>query len=423
MGAGHGPVDIDPTVKAEQPSKPGDAPFCVYPAPKVSPKAWTQRVPSKVVSALLDPGSTLVVGDAPGDPDCFCSAVALARARQALHLPAEAHVDAPAPQQVQGVLRPDELADGDAVKEKTYDTVLFVDNDGTRVGDAATEAMRRAKRVVVIDHHDVDPTHDSLGLPPETELVVWKDTGADAAALMALASILRAVEDSGAMLFQSTWKAVLEPLISGVYSDTRGFEAARTRPATVGLLQTVLDTDAVDLKATLRGFGGGIPKALREALAAAVEEQPAQIGETAFGGFTLPGARLLELWNEARDASPELTWSDMLFAALDHVEARVREADYDTSLFVVGAQGDAADALPEALRGQLPPKAHKFSVRTKDADLAPRLAAHLGGGGKPHEGGGVSDADAEALHGKAQAFLQKRADLVRQANLFNLGGV
>ncbi|MCB9650920.1 MAG: hypothetical protein H6730_30670 [Deltaproteobacteria bacterium] len=42
--------------------------------------------------------------------------------------------------------------------------MLFVDNDGTRVGPAAQDAMRRAARVVVIDHHDVDPTNDSLGL-------------------------------------------------------------------------------------------------------------------------------------------------------------------------------------------------------------------------------------------------------------------
>ncbi|MCA9556719.1 MAG: hypothetical protein KC933_42240, partial [Myxococcales bacterium] len=94
-----------------------DAPYCELPRARVSLKAWTQRVPEALVSALLDPGPMLVVGDAPGDPDCFCSAVAVARARRALGLPAQAHVDAPPPKQIGALLRADELADRGAVAD------------------------------------------------------------------------------------------------------------------------------------------------------------------------------------------------------------------------------------------------------------------------------------------------------------------
>ncbi|CAN0443682.1 unnamed protein product, partial [Laminaria digitata] len=190
----------------------------------------------------MSPGSCLIVGDAPGDPDCFCSAAALARARNNLGLKGLAHVNAPPPQQIAPVLRAGEIADAEHIEDQTFNTVVFVDNDATRVGPAAQEAMKRAQRVIIIDHHEVDPTHEQLGLPEDVELIVWKETGADAAALMVLAATARMSADSPVPLSEAGWADVVRPLVSAMYSDTRGFEASRTRPTTVGLLMQLVDT-------------------------------------------------------------------------------------------------------------------------------------------------------------------------------------
>lgn len=411
-------------IAAPAPLLDGDGPHCLLPTgPKMGLSAWTHRVPSEVVHAILQPGPCLVVGDAPGDPDCFCSATALSRARHHLGLPAIAHVDAPAPQQIQSVLRAGEIANSATVLARDFKTVVLVDNDGTRVGPAALNAMKGAERVVVIDHHEVNPTKASLGLPDDVDLVVWKDTGADAAALMVLASVLRAAEQSGASLPEEAWQDIVKPLVSAMYSDTRGFDAARTRPSTVSLLRQLVDTGALGLRSTLAGFGGGIDKGIRARLHGAIEETNQRYGDQSLGMFSLEAPALLEAWASACAVTPETTWSDVLFLALDHVEARTREAGYDVCVFAAGAQGEGQAELDPAKQAQLPKGAVKFSVRTKEGALAPSLARHLGGGGKPHEGGGVSEGSLQSILQRTQAWMQNRGELSKFAAMRNLGGV
>jgi len=401
-----------------------DGPHCLLQASDARPlAAWSQRVPKAVVRSLMAPGSCLVVGDAPGDPDCFCSAAALARARNNLGLKGLAHVNAPPPKQIAPVLRAGEIAGSDDIEEQRFDTVVFVDNDATRVGPAAQEAMKRAQRVIIIDHHEVDPTHEQLGLPEDVELIVWKETGADAAALMVLAATARMSADSPVPLSEAGWADVVRPLVSAMYSDTRGFEASRTRPTTVGLLMQLVDTGALSLRATLAGFGGGVAPQIRDRLYAQVQEDRQQFGAQTLGAFSLDASALVQAWQDACAQTPETTWSDMLFLALDHVEARTREAGYDVSVFAAGAQDAEATAdLEPAVQGQLPPAPTKFSVRTKEGPLAPALAAHLGGGGKPHEGGGISKDSAQDILHKASHWMQERAELARFAAARNLGG-
>ncbi|MEQ8279853.1 MAG: DHH family phosphoesterase [Deltaproteobacteria bacterium] len=401
------------------------APYCPVVRSTIGPDAWKRRVPAEVVAALLDSGPTLIVGDAPGDPDCFCSAVALARGRAALHLPADAHVDAPPPSQLSGLGIQDDLVSSQTVSQRSYDTVVFVDNDGTRVGPAAEAAMRAAKRVVVIDHHEVDPTHVSLGLDADkTELIVFKEIEADAAALLVLATLTRMIESSPASLMQQGWGSVLEPLVTAIYSDTRGFDSAHTRPTTLGLLRGLLDTQAVDLSRILSGFGGGIPREVTGAWAERIEERTEKVGAMDVAFFTVPSHGLLDAWSEAREQTPELTWSDVLFSALDHVEARVRELDPEVALIAVGARDELArSTLTDERLEQLPPSSLKFSVRTKDGDLAPLLASALGGGGKPHQGGGVSEERAVKLADRARRYLAERQALARFASARNLGGL
>ncbi len=423
-GLGVGGGGVPTQVRAPTPLNDADAAHCVLPTDAPSGLAtWTSKVPDKVIEGVLSPGSCLVVGDAPGDPDCFCSAAALARARNHMGLPAAAHVDAVPPKQIQGVLKPGEILDRKAVRADLPETVILVDNDGTRVGPAAAEAMRNAKRVIVIDHHEVDPTQELLGMNENAELIVWKDTDADAAALMVLATTMRATGVAKKELPEEAWADIVKPLVCAMYSDTRGFEASRTSPETVRLITQLIGTGAIGLRATLSGFGGGIPRIIRDKLYGSVDEDSSQHGNEKLGTFKLKSTALLDAWVSARVHTPELTWSDVLFLALDHVEARVRQEGYDVTVFTAGAKDGAEPfELSPELQKQLPNGGMKFSIRTKEGALAPALAKHLGGGGKPHEGGGVTDASAEAVLTQAREWMNVRADLAKFAGDRNLGG-
>lgn len=273
--------------------------------------AWTRLVPDRIVDAFLTLGSCLVVGDAPGDPDCFCSATAWARGRRAVGLPAEAHVAGPPPKSIRHLFKEAELVDSAKVSGSRYDTVVLVDNDGQRIGAAAKAAMQRARRVVVVDHHEVDPTRESLGLAPDTELLVWKISGADAAALMTLATVLRGLDQAQATLTPAGWREVLEPVIAGVYSDTRGFTAGRTSSGTMGLLRSVLASRALDISWVLGPLAGAVPRQhllqLWDALELRTEEHHGQ----QLALFKLDGRTVLSTLEKARQIEPELTWSDL----------------------------------------------------------------------------------------------------------------
>lgn len=399
-----------------------EAPHCPIVPRESGVNPWGLRAPDAVVKAILDPGPMLVVGDAPGDPDCFGSALTLARAREGLGMPADAHVDARPSRTLEPLITPGELKSADEVSAKRYDTVVFVDNDGSRVGAAATKALEHAKAVVVIDHHDVNPTHDSLGLRPEQKLHVWKDTEADAAALMVLGATTRAVGATGAEWPRGTWKKVLEPALSAIYSDTRGLEASRARPSTVALLRGLVWTGAVDLERTLSNYGGMARVSLE--LSSAIQESTKEVAGKSVAEMRLNGSALLDAWDLAHAEDPSITWSDMFFAALDHVEDRVRVLGSDVAVFVAEARTPEAEArLDPARLEQLPPKASKFSVRSTEGALAPALARALGGGGKPHEGGGISHETARQLFERAARAVANQTDLAAAVRLWNQGGI
>lgn len=417
---GGGPIS---KIQAPAPLKDATGVHCLLPTDAPGGlAAWTARVPKEVIEGVLSPGSCLVVGDAPGDPDCFCSAAAMARTRQHMGLPAAAHVDAVPPQQIHGVLKAGEILDRKAVRADLPETVILVDNDGTRVGPAAAEAISQAKRVVVIDHHEVDPTKAQLGMNNDAELIVWKDTDADAAALMVLATAIRATSQTKTTLPEEAWADIVQPLVCAMYSDTRGFEASRTSPETVRLLTQLIGTGAIGLRATLAGFGGGISPIIRNKLYGNIDEASSQHGKEKLGTFKLKSTAMLSAWVSARKLTPETTWSDVLFLALDHVEARVREEGYDVTVFTAGAK-DGADPvqLSPELQKQLPNGDMKFSIRTREGALAPALAKYLGGGGKPHEGGGVTNASADTVLIQAREWMDARADLAKFAGNRNLG--
>lgn len=389
--------------------------------------SWLRLVPEQVVDAFLAPGSCLVVGDAPGDPDCFCSAASWARGRRAVGRSAEAHVAAPPPKSIRHLFKEAELVDAAKVSAARYDTVVLVDNDGKRIGAAATAAMQQARRVVVVDHHEVAPTHESLGLAPDAELVVWKISGADAAALMTFATVLRGVERAEACLTPAGWRDVLEPVLAGLYSDTRGFTAGRASRGTMGLLRSVLQSHALDVDWVLGRFGDAVPREHLLSLWGALELRTEEHHGQELTLFKLDGRTLLSTLEKARRIEPELTWSDLYFATLDYVEAHAKCTGSAATILALETPAEARAELSGELQKQLPPARTKFSIRSVSPMLAVKMAQAMGGNGKPGEAGGGSAEGAEEVLAAASSFMrtaaQKQAALRHEARLRCRGSI
>lgn len=410
---------LDPTRRPDLIPEAGA--YCELTYNRVGASVWTKRVPDGVVDVFLHPGSCLVVGDAPGDPDCFGSAVAWARARQILGLPAAAHVNGPPPLAIAPVLRRDELATAEQIAQRAYETVVLVDNDGTRIGPAAQEALKRAKRVIIVDHHDIAPTKASLGIGEDTELVVWKELGADAAALMTLATALRGIERNAADLTADGWRDLLAPILAATYSDTRGFEAARSSSATVGMVRSIIDAGELDLKEVFAGFDRSIRSDVKRELLRHLAEETHQEGTFKFATFALDGQAMLEAWSKARAVRPDTTWSDVLYSVLDVVEERTRATGYGAVVFGVETQKWQRANLPPELAEQLPPTAVKLSVRSAAPGMAPWLARKFGGNGKPHEAGAGSDLPLSKLLAEAVTHLRANVRLEQTTKLWLMG--
>lgn len=389
--------------------------------PATTAHPWMHLVPEEVVASFLAPGSCLVVGDAPGDPDCFGSAAAWARCRRTLGLPAEAHINAPPALSIRHLFGEGEIASSATVHASSYETVVLVDNDGQRIGPAAKEALSKAKRVVVVDHHESHPTRESLGLGPETELIVWRQPAADAAALMTLAVMLRGVEAAQVSLTASGWREILEPVLAAVYSDTRGFLSEKASPGTLGLLRSIVESGELDLGRIFGRLGETVPRAQRlelwNALAVRSEEHHGQ----RLGIFELDGELLLSAWAKARQTEPALTWSDLYFTVLDRVEADAKSSRFAATILALETPASARSSLPPELNAQLPPARTKYSIRSREPSLAVKMAQALGGNGKPGEAGGIADQSAGALILEASRFMaeaaKQRAALTREAKL------
>lgn len=387
--------------------------YCDLP-PRSSAKSGIPSAPPAMVAALFDPAPQLVVGDAPGDPDCFGAALAWTRARRALGLEAVVHVDAPPPSAIAPLFAPDELASREQVQSGKFGTVVLVDNDGTRVGPAADEALSKADKVVVLDHHDVDPTPEKLGLKKDAQLDRWIDTGNESAAVMVLGTIQKAAGD--AKWSTGQWRDVLGPVVSATFSDTRGFRAARTRSSTVQALRTLIAEHKMNLSMLLSTYETASRRNLVSALEPHLGVKSEKIGGEEVRFYALsPDA--LGAFAEVRAQHPELKPADIGFAALDLVELNMESHGSAASVFAWGGfSADRVASLPEEERKMLPEKT-RFSVRTREPDLAPAWAQRLGGGGKPREGGGRSELNADAFLAEARQAYKALAGLRSDAQI------
>ncbi|MCB9652924.1 MAG: hypothetical protein H6729_02180 [Deltaproteobacteria bacterium] len=426
-------------------------PYCDLISPHLDPsQVLLTSAPKEIVDGVLASGSFLALGDMPGDPDSFLCAAVLGSLRRTLGLPGQVLFQAPPPRQIRALLseieelQPADLRQlpyaelrsheraqhGDLPQARTYETVVLVDNADSspeRIGEMAHEAVTRAKRVIVIDHHELEPTPNSLGLSPRAELLVWRAPEADATALMVASIVLQALTTSraralGANTTQSarhdTSARLLKPLLAAIYSDTRGFKNAGIlshclRQALSQARPTVRRRSGVDqapaeppaeapaqrhgLRHLWQSCESPISSDLTTRLVSSIAEKTESFDGRSLGVFQLPGRVILDVWQEARSIHPDLTWSDALAPALDHFELRTEEQDLDLAIFVTRTEGTDREPLPPELRRQLPCLDTRVSIRSRRPDDAIALAVHLGGHGKKRQGGCKTNASVEAV--------------------------
>ncbi|MBK8012853.1 MAG: DHH family phosphoesterase [Deltaproteobacteria bacterium] len=412
-----------PTAKRAQ----GNGPYCRLPSAALTTTGLARWAPRRIVTAVLEKGSCLIVGDRPGDPDCFISAGCLAALRRDRGLEADAYVDAPTESRSKRVLGRFRLAAEAEVSSKHYDTVILVDNAESsveRIGALAREKLMCAKRVIVIDHHETRPTRSSLGLSEGTELFVWREPRADATALMVASIILQAFSLHEVEVERSLWpegwalpvraRALLWPLLAAIYSDTRGYQNAG--PRSIHLVRhLVAQSHEIDRKPRriarqeagrfFRIFDTPVPESVRRWLVAQCSESSENWSGWSVGVFQVPGTSLLEAWSAARRRRPTVTWSELLFLVLDHFELRVREAGFDLGLFVIETSRADRSALDADLVKHLPSRPVRISIRSLRDDVATGLAEALGGHGKRGQAGCTTEESIEEVLTRARSWV------------------
>lgn len=381
------------------------------PPARLHPDAWARLVPESLLhrlqSIIAEKKRVLLVGDRPGDPDCF-SAVGLARFLRAFGVEADTHIGVEPPRQIRELFHEGELLSEAQVAAQRYVAVLFVDNDGTgaRISPAAHAAAARAETIVVLDHHQPKPYPVRAGQTLET----WIEPRADAAALLQLGLMVAAAKRQPAVLSRDEWAAIAEPLFAGIYSDTGALAPGSTKTGTletVHFLAELLGPAATDH--ILKGFSAELPRATRRRIEQALEPEVVQRG--AHKGL-LCSFLSSEPWHE-------LTSGDLYRAVLDRVDALREDHAPAVSLALVGLPAD------ETFGARV-----MISVRTVERTRASELAKALGnGGGKPNGQAGATvmaapgqslEALLTELRTKAQALLHGALDRAHRTS-YELG--
>lgn len=381
------------------------------PPARLHPDAWARLVPdslkTQLQSIIREKKRVLLVGDRPGDPDCF-SAVALARFLRGLGVEADTHVGMDPPRQIKDLFRPGELLTEQQVAAKSYDAVLFVDNDGTgpRISPAAHRAAAKAEDIIVLDHHQ--PKLYPVG--PKQRLTTWIEPRAEAAALLQLGLMAALCKDLSPPPSRDQWADIAEPLFAAIYSDTGGLNPEATKAGaleTFHFLGDLLGTQNV--RAIMEALQADLPLAtqvrIRTQLDPSVIETKGQRG-------LLCSFVVEEKWDE-------LTTGDLYRGVLDQIDRLRDEHKPAVSLALVGLPAD------EAFGARV-----MVSVRTIDKTQASQLAKDLGnGGGKPNgqAGATVLVPEGQTLEGllgqlreKAQQLLETALDQAQRVS-YELG--
>lgn len=330
--------------------------------------------PEDVLQALRASKRVLVVCHTPPDGDTAGSGLGMRRLLQSLGKQADLFLDGPLPGWMRHQAEPGEFKSWDEVRAGGYDTVVVVDvAQGYRCG-RARELIEQAPKVVVLDHHDDQPTPASLG---RTGPVFSWVAPVDATALL-----VGAVAEK---LQPPSWEGLTEPLVTGVLTDTELFRKP-VRPETGPMLKHLLE---------VRG-DGNLEQACRRVEASVSEEAQGLLMEPLrFKGELLrpeaEGLRQAALAQGAayhEELEPELAvmlvpreTQKLATEAGKLSDPETNKADLQ-DIFYARLNQLAQEKPLAVMLWEHPDHVH-VSIRTQDPERAARLAHTLDGGGKP----------------------------------------
>jgi phosphoesterase RecJ-like protein len=330
--------------------------------PSITPLSpSTLEVPQDALAVLRSAKRILVVGHIPPDGDCVGSALGLMKALKAMGKDAVAVVDDDLPAQTRAIDTKGEVkrfADAIAGAPEgiaAFDLVVLVDVALTkRIGDVAP-ALAQCDNVLVIDHHEVVPSHESLGLKSNAKLTTFLDPHADAAAVLVAGVASHLVPGSAA-----PFEAAQQPLANAMYTDTLGFTSPGAQMDTLRLFKGVIG-DVAQVDALEKALNPEIParaKKILDDVAPIVRGKGAQ--RTA--SLRIDHATFTRALAVAREDDPRTTPQD-LRAYLQGKTDALRDT-----------YGFASVAIDEGTK-------IRVSTRSKNEPLALLVAQHLGGGG------------------------------------------
>ncbi|MCE7873843.1 hypothetical protein DYH09_26210 [bacterium CPR1] len=330
--------------------------------------------PEDVLAALRQARKVLVVCHTPPDGDTAGSGLGLRRTLEALGKEADLLLDGDLPGWMRQQAEPGEFKSFEEVQHQDYDLVVVVDvAQAHRIGRAA-EMVGRAQQVVVLDHHDGDPSPESLGM--QGQLAKWI-APTDATALL-----VAAVAEK---LAPSRWEGIAPPLVTGILTDTQLFQKP-VRGETGPILKYLLEK---------RG-GGALEQACRRVESPLADEARGLLMEPMrFKGVLLSPegeaprqAALTQQQSYHEELSPGLALMVVSAEAQKLATSSGKLADPETNLADLQ---DAFFARLDQLAGELPvavmlweqPDHIHIAIRSQDPARASELAHTLGGGGKP----------------------------------------
>ncbi|MCB9651836.1 MAG: DHH family phosphoesterase [Deltaproteobacteria bacterium] len=360
--------------------------------------------PAALVDALADAQRVLVISHTPPDGDCVGTALGMARALQAMGKQACAVVDSPLPRSLAGL---DDAGDlfraADATGFKP-DLVLVVDvAQADRIGDAA-DLLARAPKVAIIDHHKAEPTAQSLGLAPGTEVVAWIDEHAESASLMGAAAVRVLAERQGQLQESASWLEVLTPLAAGAATDTGWFTTPSTRQESLQVFKHLLAADSGQLEGLRQRLAYELPRAAQHHLDRTVRMQVrAHHGHHAVWMLVDPRARH-EALRLGQAADPRLSPEDISGALMNRLDKEC--ARHGVAVLL---QGEGEDGV-------------RVSIRSRAPEAAGHIARALGGGGKHGAAGVVLKTTLMDARHQLRRVLDQWV-LGQSARLLNLGGL
>ena len=335
-------------------------------------------VPQAVLLGLMEAERVLVIGHVPPDVDTTGSVLSLGRLLRARGQEADICVDSALPGICRSFVRPGEVVRYSEVRGREYDLVVMVDAaQSDRFGEAQ-EAIQAASRVMIIDHHRVDASNESLGLKSTARLIKWIEPEVDAAALMVARLVTRLTP-------KGVDRTMLQiPLCGGILTDTDRFRHRGTHWSSLAQLKFLLEQVQGGLSTLDEHFTYRLPQPVQALLAPSPRQAPdvpqrfvAKVKEALAAGHVVEESAL--------GCSATMIGLPKEMAALALTVAQ----DMDPSTTIDDIKGSLFDRLnsliptnPLAVLLMEDGMGTQVGIRSQTDGPACDLARELGGGGK-----------------------------------------